>query len=221
MKKNKNESLIKTLDFSILFVFILLLVTGTLELPPSSYLISFYCEINEIESCNPFYITALTTLIYGLIIWFIKTKIIKPSTPILTIFLRRKHQKLIKSIFIMVIVYSLIMLKSSENNFNYLVGFIGLTITTLLIFCPMYILTFNKEGEGKYILDNLYNKKVIKNFDLESIKEISIKQLESKFFSAVLVLNNGDEIFLDSTPTKDKIQERIDKINEQLNRIKK
>ena len=85
----------------------------------------------------------------------------------------------------------------------------------------MYILTFNKEGEGKYILDNLYNKKVIKNFDLESIKEISIKQLESKFFSAVLVLNNGDEIFLDSTPTKDKIQERIDKINEQLNRIKK
>ena len=138
----------------------------------------------------------------------------------MTIFLRRKHHKLTKSIFIMVIVYSLTMLIPSDNKLYYYIGFIGLTLTNLLVFYPRYTLTFDQKG-GKYILDNLFNKKVIKNFDLESIKEISIKQLESKFFSAVLVLNNGDEIFLDSTPTKDKIQERIDKINEQLNRIKK
>ena len=77
MEKNKNESLIKILDFSVLFVFILLLVTSILELPPSSYLISFYCELFDTESYYPMLITALTTLIYALLIRFIKTKLIK------------------------------------------------------------------------------------------------------------------------------------------------
>ena len=120
----------------------------------------------------------------------------------------------------MLLVYSLTMLIPSDNKLYYYIGFIGLILTNLLVFYPRYTLTFDQKG-GKYILDNFFNKKVIQKFDLKSIKEISIKQLENKFFSAVLVLKNGDEIFLDSTPTKDKIQERIDKINNQLKDIAK
>tara|TARA_B110000211_G_C13988007_1_gene512630 strand:+ start:740 stop:1069 length:330 start_codon:yes stop_codon:yes gene_type:complete len=83
---------------------------------------------------------------------------------------------------------------------------------------PHYILKF-ENGKISYVLDSIISKKIIEQFEPTDIDTISIKQLENKYFAAVLILKNGTEIFLDSNPTKDKTIERIEKIKNEIKAI--
>lgn len=118
----------------------------------------------------------------------------------------------------MLLVYFAYMVAIMSDSYYTYIGFTGLVILNLVVFFPRYVLKL-ENGQIQYSLDNFISKKVIKSFNLNSIEKITIKQLENKYFSAVLVLKNGDEIFLDSTPTKDKIQDRINQIENQLKTI--
>jgi hypothetical protein len=70
-----NSSKIKTLEYSVAVVFIILLATSYFNLPPSSYLISIYCNTFDTDKYSPMLITALACLIYAIPIYFIKKRI--------------------------------------------------------------------------------------------------------------------------------------------------
>jgi hypothetical protein len=72
-----NSSKVKALEYSVAVVFIILLATSYFDLPPSSYLISIYCNAFDTDKYSPMLITAIASLIYALPIYFIKKRILQ------------------------------------------------------------------------------------------------------------------------------------------------
>lgn len=132
------------------------------------------------------------------------------------IYLRKKKQKLLISIFV-ILLLSIVFIFIFVNNMVYMYIWLILLIPLSLSY-PHYILKF-ENGKISYVLDSIISKKIIEQFEPTDIDTISIKQLENKYFAAVLILKNGTEIFLDSNPTKDKTIERIEKIKNEIKAI--
>ncbi len=72
----KNSNKVKMLEYSILVVFIALLLTSHFDLPPSSYFISIYCSVFNTSEYPPMLITSILSLIYVIPVYFIKKKLI-------------------------------------------------------------------------------------------------------------------------------------------------
>lgn len=71
-----NSTKVKALEYSIVMVFMLLLVTSHFDLPPSGYFISIYCNVFGTNEYNPTLIAAILSLIYAIPVYFIKKKFI-------------------------------------------------------------------------------------------------------------------------------------------------
>jgi hypothetical protein len=71
-----NSTKVKMLEYSILVVFIFLLITSHFDFPPSSYFASIYCNVFNTNEYPPMLITGILTLIYAIPIYFIKKKLI-------------------------------------------------------------------------------------------------------------------------------------------------
>ena len=74
-----NSTKIKILDYSVALVFIILLLTSHLNIPPSSYFISIYCNVFDTDEYYPMLITALLSLTYSIPIIFIKMNLSKKN----------------------------------------------------------------------------------------------------------------------------------------------
>ena len=72
-----NSTKVKMLEYSILLVFISLLLTSHFDLPPSSYFVSIYCNVFNTNEYPPMLIAGILTLIYAIPIYFIKKKMSK------------------------------------------------------------------------------------------------------------------------------------------------
>jgi uncharacterized protein with PQ loop repeat len=70
-----NSSKIKALEYSVAAVFVILLATSYFDLPPSSYLISIYCNAFETDNYSPMLITAIASFLYSFPIYFVKKRI--------------------------------------------------------------------------------------------------------------------------------------------------
>ena len=72
-----NSSKIKALEYSIAAVFIILLATSHFDLPPSSYLISIYCNFFDTDKYSPMLIAVIPSLIYALPVYIIKKRLVE------------------------------------------------------------------------------------------------------------------------------------------------
>ena len=116
----------------------------------------------------------------------------------------------------MLLFYSGYMLSIGLDSSIYSkIGISILFILSLFIFSPTYQLAFNN-GKGIYFLKIIFYKKTIQEFDSSKRMEIIIKQLDNKYFAGFLILENGEEILLDSRPTLDIAQERVFQISNGL-----
>lgn len=73
----KHSTIIKTLEYSIAAIFIMLIFTSYCNLPPSSYLIAIYCKTFNTDRYSPMLITSLLSLAYAVPVYFIKKKLSK------------------------------------------------------------------------------------------------------------------------------------------------
>jgi|SRR3954462_143521 hypothetical protein len=73
----ETSTTIKILEYSVLVVFLYLLLASHFDLPPSHYFIMLYCKIFNTNEYSPMLITMLLTLVYCMPVLFIKKKILK------------------------------------------------------------------------------------------------------------------------------------------------